>query len=194
MSKAQSELAELIGAARDFMIHVYAQAPKKDLQGRTAVSLFMELYDLTPDQAEAQSKAVPAGAPSVRLAQAIKAATVADDSQAEIGRLRGALEFYADQRVWVGQVQPRADSRPVVRDGGKVAREALKGAKPPRFAMTTFAEAKHFIPFHPYRLSDCEGAVYDAKGKRQRIFFRNPSTKRGEPGHWVECDIDGVEI
>ncbi len=89
MTKAQSELAELISAARDFMIHVYAQAPAEALQGRTAESLFMELHDLSPQQAILQVKAVPAGAPSVRLAQAIKAATIANNNgQYEFGQLR----------------------------------------------------------------------------------------------------------
>ncbi|KZC99718.1 MULTISPECIES: hypothetical protein [unclassified Thalassospira] len=133
MSKAQSELAELISAARDFMIHVYAQAPKTALQGRTAESLFMELHDLSPEQAILQVKAVPEGAPSVRLAQAIKAASVADDgSQAEIDRLRSALEVShralcnADRyikRTQAGLYNPMRDA------AIKAADEALKGGK-----------------------------------------------------------------
>lgn len=80
MTKAQ---AELISAAREFMIDVFAKAPEEALQGMTPQSIFERLMDLTPGMAEAQIKAAPDGAASVRLAQAIKAASAAEGLCAE---------------------------------------------------------------------------------------------------------------
>lgn len=50
---------------------------------------------------------------------------------AEVKRLRSALEFYADPKTWTPNGHPQIDSdtKPIVRDGGKVAREALKGGQ-----------------------------------------------------------------
>ena len=43
--------------------------------------------------------------------------------------MRMALEFYAAKETWQvnGHPQVDADTKPIVRDGGKVARDALKG-------------------------------------------------------------------
>lgn len=51
------------------------------------------------------------------------------EAQAETDRLRAALSFYADPKTWQvnGHAQIDADARPIVRDGGKVARDALGG-------------------------------------------------------------------
>lgn len=58
-----------------------------------------------------------------------KAAETIKTTSAEIKRLRSALEFYADPKTWTPNGHPQIDSdtKPIVRDGGKVAREALKG-------------------------------------------------------------------
>ncbi|MBC05706.1 hypothetical protein [Thalassospira sp.] len=44
-------------------------------------------------------------------------------------KMRMALEFYAAKETWQvnGHPQVDADTKPIVRDGGKVARDALKG-------------------------------------------------------------------
>lgn len=59
----------------------------------------------------------------------IKAADYIRYQSDDIERLRAALEFYADPKTWKpnGHPQIDADTKLIVRDGGDVAREALKG-------------------------------------------------------------------
>lgn len=64
---------------------------------------------------------------AVRSAETLQ--RVCDNLGVEVARLQSALEFYAKPETWDvnGHPQIDADTKPIVRDGGKVARNALAG-------------------------------------------------------------------
>lgn len=88
------------------------------------IDTLRELYAVTCQSNDRQREAIKAQSSEIHALLSRVA-----DQAAEIERLRGALEFYADPKTWKtnGHPQIDADLKPIVRDGGDVARKALKG-------------------------------------------------------------------